>query len=121
MAELVDAHGLGPCAVRLGGSSPFIRTINMFARELDIRNQSTQNLQVALYGSRVMFSYLISELPRARTNPDSFLIGDPSNELARRIRASHNRASVIKQELNIRGVETDVNTTEQAVNDPSGR
>ncbi len=23
---MVDAHGLGPCAVRLGGSNPFIRT-----------------------------------------------------------------------------------------------
>ena len=26
MAKLADAHGLGPCAVRLGGSTPLIRT-----------------------------------------------------------------------------------------------
>lgn len=29
MAELADAHGLGPCGVTLGGSSPLIRTQHM--------------------------------------------------------------------------------------------
>ena len=29
MAELVDAHGSGPCAFGCGGSSPLLGTINI--------------------------------------------------------------------------------------------
>ena len=38
VAELADAHGLGPCAERLGGSSPLSPSLDISYSKLDIRN-----------------------------------------------------------------------------------
>ena len=50
VAELVDAHGSGPCAARCGGSSPFlgtmikVRTANLFSFQVLTRSKTRARL-----------------------------------------------------------------------------
>ena len=50
MAELVDAHGSGPCALGCGGSSPLPGTINTVVA-------CAKRLDLAFYGSLCQYNY----------------------------------------------------------------
>ena len=118
---MVDAHGLGPCAVRLGGSSPFIRTNIM------LNPDQIEELQVLHYGGRVIEEIHQATFAGVPKNPDGS-IADPLNlrrdfgsggglisqfDAVVRLALTRSRIAEIRAELTQLGIEPRESNVEQ--------